>query len=231
MPILVVCPGCKTSFNVSEKFAGKKGPCPKCKASIQVPDLKEQVVIHAPEAATAPKSAGGKPIFKPTARVETKFTAVQFIVAAVVIVGSLVGAIFFRSSGGADSLIQALGALLIAPPVVFAGYAALRDQELEPHRGFGLLWRVLTVSAIYCVLWGAYCYLPGAFIEDFQFPMELFMIPIFAVPILVLGGLAAAIVFDLDALQAGVHYLIYIAASVLLLLIANPNTPLLRAAK
>lgn len=37
MPILVTCPGCKAQFNVSEKFAGKQGPCPKCKAVITIP--------------------------------------------------------------------------------------------------------------------------------------------------------------------------------------------------
>ena len=37
MPISVVCPGCKARFNVSDKFAGKKGPCPKCKTVLTVP--------------------------------------------------------------------------------------------------------------------------------------------------------------------------------------------------
>jgi hypothetical protein len=52
MPIQVTCPGCKAQFNVSEKFAGKKGPCPKCKAVITIP---------APTTVSAATSSGGKP--------------------------------------------------------------------------------------------------------------------------------------------------------------------------
>ncbi|HUY31273.1 MAG TPA: hypothetical protein VMV69_00725 [Pirellulales bacterium] len=39
MPIPVTCPGCKTSFTVGDKHAGKKGSCPKCKAIIAIPKL------------------------------------------------------------------------------------------------------------------------------------------------------------------------------------------------
>ena len=45
MPIQVTCPKCFTRFSVSEKFAGKKGPCPKCKSEITVPDVGEEVVV------------------------------------------------------------------------------------------------------------------------------------------------------------------------------------------
>ena len=39
MSIIVVCPGCKKSFKVSDKYAGKSGACPNpdCKATIKVP--------------------------------------------------------------------------------------------------------------------------------------------------------------------------------------------------
>ena len=51
MPIAVVCSSCKARFQVSEKFAGKQGPCPKCKSIITIPKVEEQVQIHAPEEA------------------------------------------------------------------------------------------------------------------------------------------------------------------------------------
>ncbi|MEC8508925.1 MAG: MJ0042-type zinc finger domain-containing protein, partial [Planctomycetota bacterium] len=35
MSIRVTCPGCHARFNVSDQFAGKSGPCPKCKKTIQ----------------------------------------------------------------------------------------------------------------------------------------------------------------------------------------------------
>jgi hypothetical protein len=73
MSIIVVCPGCLKSFKVSDKFAGKSGPCPKCKRTLQVPTKETEVKIHVPEAfAGGGKSAAGKLITKPIARVNAK---------------------------------------------------------------------------------------------------------------------------------------------------------------
>ena len=74
MPISVVCPGCKARFSVSEKFAGKKGPCPKCKAVILVPNAPaEEVKIHVPEQfASGGKDSKGRAVSKPILREETK---------------------------------------------------------------------------------------------------------------------------------------------------------------
>ena len=50
MAIKVICPGCRATFTVSDKFAGRTGPCPKCKKPITVPsDAVKEVTIHAPE--------------------------------------------------------------------------------------------------------------------------------------------------------------------------------------
>ena len=60
MSIIVVCPGCLKSFKVSDKFAGKKGPCPNCKRTLQVPTKEQEVQVHAPEAfAGGGKNASG----------------------------------------------------------------------------------------------------------------------------------------------------------------------------
>ena len=47
MAIQVICPGCMRRFEVADRFAGKKGPCPRCGHIIEIP--KEQVVVHAPD--------------------------------------------------------------------------------------------------------------------------------------------------------------------------------------
>ena len=71
MAISVVCPSCLKRFNVSDKFAGKSGPCPKCKATIQVPAA--EVKIHVPEQfATGGRTRTGKLATKPIAREEVK---------------------------------------------------------------------------------------------------------------------------------------------------------------
>ena len=69
MPIQVTCPGCLSRFTVSDKYAGKKGPCPKCKKEIMVPDKAQEVVIHAPEV-SGPKDSKGVAVLKPIKRGE-----------------------------------------------------------------------------------------------------------------------------------------------------------------
>lgn len=51
MPIQVSCPSCKKSFQVSDQFAGKQGPCPNCKTPIKIPKPQQ---AKAPTAPTAP---------------------------------------------------------------------------------------------------------------------------------------------------------------------------------
>src|SRR5689334_1178417 len=98
MSISVVCPGCKVRFNVNEKFAGKKGPCPKCKVVITIPmPVQDEIKIHAPEEfASGGKDKTGRPVNKPIARVETKVKpmGLAIVVAGVVIV--LAGSVVLR---------------------------------------------------------------------------------------------------------------------------------------
>ncbi|MGC3970655.1 MAG: hypothetical protein QM775_25950 [Pirellulales bacterium] len=107
MPIPVVCPGCKASFNVSEKFAGKQGPCPKCKTVIAIPKLdqvkkQEEVKIGGPEdapgaaAGPAGKSKTGRPNLKPITRTDLKLSPVKIGVIVASIIGLFVAAFFAR---------------------------------------------------------------------------------------------------------------------------------------
>src|SRR5215510_14380386 len=84
MAIDVTCSSCHTRFQVSEKFAGKQGPCPKCKKVIKVPELKEQVVIHAPEV-SGPTDSKGQAVLKPIGRTEVRLTTPMIVM----IVGSV----------------------------------------------------------------------------------------------------------------------------------------------
>jgi hypothetical protein len=89
MAIDVTCASCKTRFQVSDKFAGKQGPCPKCKKIITVPSKKDEVVIHVPE--SGPKDSKGQLVLKPLTRKETRLTPVNIGV----IVGSIVLLLLF----------------------------------------------------------------------------------------------------------------------------------------
>jgi len=95
MAIDVTCAACKTRFQVSDKFAGKQGPCPKCKAIITVPSKKDEVVIHAPEQ-SGPKDSKGHYVLKPLSRVETKLTAINIGMIVGTVVVLLLGSLTLR---------------------------------------------------------------------------------------------------------------------------------------
>ena len=46
MAIDVICTGCHKRFQVSDQYAGQKGPCPGCKTMIEIPRLEDVVVVH-----------------------------------------------------------------------------------------------------------------------------------------------------------------------------------------
>ncbi|MGD9645081.1 MAG: hypothetical protein AB7U73_05170, partial [Pirellulales bacterium] len=142
MPIAVICPGCRAQFRVSEKFAGKEGPCPKCKAKITIP-LVDEVKIHAPEEATS-TAAGGKATTaagapRPVARTKRELKTLP----ALVVGGALVIVVIVAWLGGpfiqGNPSVRVAGLLLVSFPLAMAGYAVLRDDELEPYRGRELL--------------------------------------------------------------------------------------------
>jgi hypothetical protein len=213
MPISVVCPGCKARFSVSEKFAGKKGPCPKCKVVITIPDQPaEEVKIHAPEQfASGGKDATGRPVLKPIARKETKLSAVNIAAIAGGIVVTLALAVALRFLG-APLPIVAGGLLAISPALAVAGYTFLRDDELEPHRGQALIIRATLCGLGYAGLWGVYMLLGSYGIISGEAWQWLFIGPGF---VTVGAGMALASL-DLDFGSAAMHYCFYVAVTLLL---------------
>src|SRR5262245_13474966 len=169
MAIDVTCPNCHTRFQVSDKFAGKSGPCPKCKSTIKVPEKKDEVVIHAPEE-TGPKDSKGQAVLKPIARTEVRLAAPQIAIIVgsvlVVVIVALVLRLQFKG-GDVPPLITILGAILLGPPLAFAGYTFLRDDELEPYRGQEVLLRALGCGLAFAAIWGAY-WLGFAYWYDFK---------------------------------------------------------------
>src|SRR5437588_12397103 len=108
MAIDVTCPSCYARFQVSDKFAGKSGPCPKCKKTIKVPEKKDEVVIHAPEV-TGPKDSTGVAVLKPISRKEVRLTTTQIIAIVGSIVVVLIVAVVLR---GQAKNVQQLAAML-----------------------------------------------------------------------------------------------------------------------
>jgi hypothetical protein len=218
MAILVVCQSCKTRFQVNEKFAGKQGPCPKCKAVITIPKLEEQVVIHAPEeyaggGSVAAKDASGRAVLKPLSREKPKLQPVMLVAAGAGVLIALVVAFLLK---GQEPNIWILGggAFVLAPPLVLAGYFAMRDAESEPYRGTALWLRAGIVSLVYAGLWGIAA-LFSTFVFAGSAPEVWQLIPPTAIMV-VAGTIAALATLDLEPINAFFHYAFYLVVTVIL---------------
>ena len=169
---------------------------------------------HLPDpAAWPPKTHSGRSVLKPLARDKTRFQPVIFVAAAA---GTLVALIVAFLLRGQDPNIWILGAgaLLLAPPIVLAGYTAMRDAESEPYRGRALWLRAAVVAAVYAGFVG-HCRISSACCVCRRRPELWQLIPPTAIMI-VAGTIAAMATLDLEPINAFFHYAFYLAATVLL---------------
>ncbi len=236
MPIPVVCPSCKARFQVSEQYAGKQGPCPKCKTTITIPKLEEQVVIHAPEefaggATTVAKDKKGRSVLKPIQRVKVplKWLTVAIwvgsliaLLAGTAFVGrTIIGNEGFTKEGNFAWVWMTLGAALAAAWVVYPAYHVFRDRELEGFTGLELIGRLALVSAVYVAMWGFLHllkeYLIGA-------DLQLFQLLIFLPAPFLIAGLSSMAILDLEIPQGVMHFLFFVCLCMLLRVLAGvPN--------
>ncbi len=210
-------------FSVADKFAGQKGPCPKCKTVITIPKKEEEVVIHAPEHSEAGAvGAGDRHVLKTYKRRDTKFQPLVFTgVVGFVLIGLLI-ALVVRTSGAPDVWLKALAAVLLGPPLAWAGYTFLRDAELEGYQGTALILRSLACGLVYALLWGVFVFLGDRFFPtEFENGLEIWQMVVLIVPVVAAGTLAAYASFDLEPGSAFFHCAMYFAVTVLLRLVAG----------
>ena len=214
MAIRVTCSKCHTRFNVSDKFAGQGGPCPKCKTKIRIPDKSEEVVIEAPKSA-GPADSQGRPILKPIARTETVLSTLQKVIIAVCIIAFLAISLVLRTmiTDRADFPVWLLAAaaLLVAPALVYGAYTVLRNQDLDAFFGRELWTRVGICSAIYAASWLA---LPIAYYA-FNNSYEVGSYVLAGIVMLAIGGVAGMYCLDMDYLMGSVHYGLYLGICLL----------------
>lgn len=225
MPISVVCPSCQARFSVSEKFAGKQGPCPKCKKPITVPDAPtEEVKIHAPEdfaggSTTVKKDAKGRSVMKPIARQKLVVSTMQYALWAGVVLGSLVAGFVVRMiwpAGTAPVAVIAVGAYLLAWLVSYPAYAVFRDRELEGLSGIQLIQRIALVATIYAAAWGALAIVKGSVFDGNLTVLQLLII---APAPCMIAALACHAILELELGPAVMHFAFYLAVTVLFRLI------------
>jgi hypothetical protein len=221
MAILVVCPGCKKSFNVDDKFAGKTGPCPKCKTKITIPAKQAEVKIHAPdEFSGGGKGVTGKLLLKPIEREQTRVKPVMAAMVGGAIVAAIVLAVVMRfvatQPGLLRYLLGAAGLLLVSPALAATAYTFLRDDELEPYRGMQLCIRAAVCALVYIILWAVFAYVKAT-MGSIDLPYWLLVAP----PFLIVGATAGKFSFDLETANGFFHYAFYLAVTMILGAIAG----------
>jgi hypothetical protein len=227
MPINVTCPGCHKRFTVAEKYAGKKGPCPNCKAEIEIPKLEDQVVIHAPEHSEAGAiGKGGRHTLKTYKRQDTKFRPLMFAAVAGVVLLTLLVALLLRGVSldpNTSNIVLALGAIVLGPPLAWAGYTFLRDDEFEGYQGAKLAVRAVACGLVYALLWGVYMFVGGQLFgsDALAKGLQIYEMGILAGLALGIGTLAAYVALDLDPGSGFFHVAMYFAVTVLLRLVAG----------
>ena len=222
MPIPVVCPGCKSRFTVSDQFAGRTGPCPKCKKPITVPaNVVKAVTIHEPEPAATSSAAGRAPL-APIRRLDQPISAVGLAATLAAVVMAMLLAWLFRAAFLPAEIpwwILAAGGFVVALPSAALGYVGVRDRELEPYHGRAYAVRSLACAAVYAGLWCARGLLPPE--QTAEMWNWLYLGPLFFIP----GVIAAMAAFDLDQGRAIAHFSLYAMLTSLLRWLAG-LTPL-----
>ncbi len=223
MPIQVTCPGCLKRFSVADKFAGQKGPCPNCKQTITIPKKEDEIVIHAPDHSEAGAiGAGGRHALKTYRWKDTKFQPLVFtgVIGAVLV--ALLVALIVRSQGPPDMWLKAFAAIVLGPPLAWAGYTFLRDAELEAYQGTPVILRSVACGLVYAVLWGVFAFLGYRFFgpDAMTKGLEIWQMVVLLVPVFAGGTLAAFASFDLEPGSAFFHCAMYFAVTVILRLVA-----------
>lgn len=220
MPISVLCPSCHSRFQVSEKFAGQTGPCPKCKQPIKIPAKSEEVVIHAPDE-FGPKDVTGRAVLKPIEREETSISMVAIVgiiasALACLVLAFFVGRMYSGSPDGVPMVFLAIGAVALGPPLAAGCYGLFRDAELAPYRGGALMVRSLICGLVYAALWGVYWFVKTNVLGG---EVEMFHVVFIAPALIAVGGGVPTVSLDLDYTNGMLHYGVYLITTGLLRLL------------
>ncbi len=163
---------------------------------------------------------GGRHVLKTYKRTETRFQPLVFAAVIGVVLVMLLVALVLRGQEK-PSWLLAIGAILLGPPLAWAGYTFLRDAELEGYTGPNLWLRSLAAGLVYALLWGVYLFIGGQWFgsDAFAKGLEIWQMMVLFVPIAAMGTMTAYVAFDLDPGSGFFHWAMYFAVTVLLRLV------------
>jgi hypothetical protein len=212
MALNVVCPGCLKRFQVSDRFAGQKGPCPNCKTTIEIP--KAPVKIHGLEGSEyGAKDRFGNPTLKPLERIVSDFDVQNTLLYAAASICVLITAFFIgcmTMSTGFRSGIAFLGLALLSFPLSLFGYQVMRNKDqLFIYTGTDLYRRTGLTALGYVILWLVFEY----FLQYAN--VGIFSVLYFAV-FACFGMFFASLVLKIPFSNALRHFLVFAVPIVLL---------------
>jgi hypothetical protein len=215
MAIRVTCPSCHQRFEVSEKFAGREGPCPKCKGLIKIPNKDEEVVVHAPEF-SGPKDSTGRLVLKPISREDTSLSGVQITLLVGAILVFLLVALLLRfvypKGLGLPQVVPGAGLAILGPLLAYSGYAFIRDQERGYLTGKNLWMRTAICGLIYAISWLLLFVGWYAFNNSWELGSVLMGMGL----MIALGTTTAVVCLELDWIQGLLHYGLFLGCCLLL---------------
>jgi hypothetical protein len=218
MAIRVTCPGCHARFSVADKFAGQQGPCPKCKAVITIPKPEDEVVIHEAEHEAGAVGVSGRHALKTYRKRDTKFQPVLFSAVIGSVLAILLVALVLRGLEQKPTWMLAAAAVLLGPPLAWAGYTFLRDDELEGYDGASLAIRATACGLVYALLWGVYMFVGWRLfgLGAVAATLEIWQMIVLGVAVFGIGTGAAYVSLDLDAGSGFLHCAMYFGVTVIL---------------
>ncbi len=200
-----------TQFEVSDRFAGKKGPCPKCGHIIEIP--KANVTIVSPdELVVDGKKVQNPDHVRPIEQKSYSFTASAVIVNLAVLTAVLAVALVFHFVH-APFLAVPVGialVLAVAYPLMKYGYMTFRDpNDLEIFLGGQLGKKSILGAAVLLALWLVYelvlLYMnPGG------------MALAYLIPVAVFAAFVPVVIFDMDFSDSLAVAVVFLLAVILL---------------
>ncbi len=200
-----------TQFEVSDRFAGKKGPCPKCGHIIEIP--KANVTIVSPdELVVDGKKVQNPDLIRPIEQKSYSFTGRAIAVNLAVLTAVLAVAVVFHFVHFLPLAIP-VGVLLglaVAFPLMKYGYMTFRDpNDLEIFLGGQLGKKSILGALILIALWGLYelvlLYMnPGG------------MALAYLVPVAVFAAFVPVVLFDMDFTDSLAVAVVFLLAVILL---------------
>ena len=211
MAIDIICPGCHKRFQVSDQFAGQKGPCPGCKTIIQIPKLEDVVVVHERETT----SSGAPAKLNSIRRQHTTAGKSELLCASGALLAGLLSTVLVRflsetepNPGFFTTLL--IGSLL-GSSTSLLGHIVLRGQDNGSNYGRKTIVRACLVGVIYTVIWRLLVLLSdGLLVEDGS--VILPAVIILAIALTAISTFLPMFVFDFEYQQGLVHVALFISS-------------------